>query len=170
MLTADVRHGSGRRPSLSAMADRTAELGERMLVEVRERRMWREGLRQIGRELAAPFVAEMTGDAAVDHADLGIPDLADPGAETSRRSELVVLFQYLPEAALKRPVFGVEGAPSGDRHEYEKDQRRQHHPGKVLAFEFVLSRFHFRASAAWGARACRASRGASRVREQKFQS
>src|SRR5436309_15856064 len=97
--------------------------------------MLREGLRQIGGNRPCPFVTEVTGDAAVDHAELGVPDLADPPTKSARSLDLSMLLEDLAEALLDwRPV-GALLMPEGAGDEGEKDERERNQPSEVLRLE-----------------------------------
>ncbi len=91
-----------------------------------------ERLRQTDRQDAAPFVAEMATDAAVDHAKLGIPDLADTRMELARIFKTAGLGQRPLEAALPGAPPGGVLAPQSNRHQHQEYQRHHDQPVEVL--------------------------------------
>src|SRR5262249_10283000 len=149
---------------LSAVTDRATELGEGMRLEVRQRRMWRQGHVEAGGQCTLPLVAEVTGDTAVDAVQLRKPDLAHAGAESARRAHLTVLLQHVRKADLDRPPLAPLFPDHGGDDQSEEDEREDDEDREVQRLEPGEGVAHATGSSAGGATAARASRNPTRDR------
>lgn len=170
MLSAAVRGVDLDRPPLPSMTDRAAEFLEWMFLEVRKVWMWSKWLWEIHTEHGAPFVTQVTGDTAVDHAELRDPELANSFLEVPRGLYLATLLEDLLEALLDGYPVALGLTPKGERDQGKEEQRQHHQPSEIMRpksiFVFLC---HVTVPAASRAMAYRANRGANTVHAHRRQ-
>src|SRR5208283_785700 len=103
-----------RRRSVAAVAWSASESRELMLRQPVVHRMRFQRLGDSGGKNRRPFVAEMAGDAAVGHSDLGNPDLLNSRLKIAGIFGLAVVAEQLRELPLIAPPFSAELAPETD--------------------------------------------------------
>src|SRR6516164_10725393 len=111
-----VRECRARGPALAAMTSGAAEILERMLAHVGKIRVRCKRLREGSRQHGAPFVAQMAGDAAIDHVDFWNPDLLDAGVERARALGSAVSFHGNAKSCLDRSPGRTKFAQEGKRY------------------------------------------------------